>query len=204
MSLSDLSSLGSFVSGVAVLVSLIFLYFQVRQVNQQVRQAERNQRATIAQVRAGRTADAILTQTDPSVAMSFRRAFGGAGDLTATEVQQFISYVRAFLINSEDTFQQRHHGLMEDAAYRAYLRLMGAAMANPSFRVAWQMQRGVVGDEFAAFIDGLIAETPLSPTETPEALLDRWKSGWAGLTRADGGLGGAPTTSLTASRNEGT
>jgi hypothetical protein len=73
MTLSDLAALGSFVSGVAVMVSLVFLYFQVRQVNLQVRQAERNQRATIAQVRAGRSVEAILTQTDASVAAAFRR-----------------------------------------------------------------------------------------------------------------------------------
>ena len=73
MSLSDLASLGSLVNGVAVLVSLAFLYFQVRQVNQQIRRAEKNQRATIAQVRTNRTAEIGLRQTDPAVAMAFLR-----------------------------------------------------------------------------------------------------------------------------------
>jgi hypothetical protein len=81
MSLSDLASLGSLVSGVAVPVSLVFLYFQVRQVNQQVRQAEKNQRATIAQVRASRTAEMAMQQTDPAVATAFRKAMAGAEDL---------------------------------------------------------------------------------------------------------------------------
>jgi hypothetical protein len=94
MSLSDLASLGSLVSGVAVLASLVFLYFQVRQVNQQVRQAEKNQRATIAQVRASRTAEMAMQQTDPAVATAFREAMAGAEDLTPTELQRRLDTAR--------------------------------------------------------------------------------------------------------------
>jgi len=185
MSLSDLASLGSFVSGVAVLVSLVFLSFQVRQVNQQVRQEERNQRATIAQVRASRTVEAILRQTETSMATAFRKAMGGGVDLTPTELNQFIFYVRSALINWEDTYLQRHHGLLEDAAYRAYLRAVSAAMANPAFRVGWRMTRQFFGIEFATFIDNLLAETPMVPPVTGDGFLAEWKSGWAELTQAE-------------------
>ena len=184
MSLSDLASLGSFVSGLAVLVSLGFLYFQVRQVTRQVRQAERNQRATIAQGRASRTVDAILRQTEPSMATAFLKAFAGAADLTATELQQFVVFVRAFLVNSEDTFLQRNHGLLEDAAYGAYLRVFTATMSNPAFRVVWGMQRQAVGEEFAAFVDKLLAKTPMGPALSGESFLAEWKSGWTELTKA--------------------
>ena len=77
---------------------------------------------------------------------------------------------------------QRHHGLLEDASYRAYLSLLTAAMANPSFRVAWRMQRNVVGAEFAKFVDELVAGTPMRPAQSGEMLLADWKSGWAELT----------------------
>ncbi len=183
MSLSDLASLGSFVSGIAVLVSLVFLYFQVRQVNQQVRQTEQNQRATIAQVRASRTVDIALRVTDPSVAAAVQKAMGG-DDLTATELRQFTAFVRAFLINNEDTFLQRHPGLLEDAGYRAWLTSMGASMSNPAFRVAWRMQRHIIGAEFTAFLDRLTAETPMRPPVSPESYLAEWKSGWADVSQA--------------------
>src|SRR5512135_546566 len=180
MSCSDVSSLGNFASGIAVLVSLIFLYFQVRQVNQQVRQAERNQRATIAQVRASRTVDIALRVTDPGVATAVQKAMGGE-DLTAIELRQFTAFVRAFLINNEDTFLQRHPGVLEDAAYRAWLTSVGASMSNPAFRVAWQMQRHIIGAEFTAFLDRLTAETPTRPPVSGEALLEEWTQGWAEL-----------------------
>lgn len=182
MSLSDLASLGSFVSGVAVLISLVFLYFQLRQVNQQVRQAERNQRATIAQVRASRTVEIALRNADQSTATAYWRAVGGAVDLTATELQQFMAFFRAFLFNSEDTFLQDHHGLLEEATHRAYLASMGATWASPAYRLAWPLMRNGVGAEYAAFVDDLIAATPMRPAQSLEDRLADWKSGWAELT----------------------
>jgi len=184
MSLSDLASLGSFVSGIAVLVSLVFLYFQVRQVNQQVRQTERNQRATIAQVRASRTVDILLRRTEPSVATAVQKAMGGAIDLTPTELAQFLSYFRAFLVNNEDTFLQGRHGLLEETTYRYYLTRVRAVMSNPGFRSAWRMARRDFGNEFTAFIDELIAETPIRPPVSVTDNLAEWRSGLAELAQA--------------------
>ena len=184
MSLSDLASLGSLVSGVAVLVSLVFLYFQVRQVNRQVRQAEKNQRATIAQVRASRTAEMAI-QADPAVATAFRKAMAGAEDLTPTELQQFLGgMVRATITNHEDIFLQRQHGLVEDAAYRAWLSQVTATWSNPAFRAGWRLQRQAAGADFAAFLDKLIAETPVQPARSAERLVAEWKSAWDEVTRA--------------------
>lgn len=184
MSLSDLASLGSLASGVAVLASLAFLYFQVRQVNQQMRQAEKNQRATIAQVRANRTAEIGLRQTDPAVATAFRKAMAGATDLTPIELSQFVVMVRTILINHEDVFLQRQHGLVEDAAYRAWLSQVTATFSNPAFRAAWRMQRQAVGADFVTFLDKLIAETPMRPARSNESFLAEWKSAWDEVTQA--------------------
>lgn len=177
MSLSDLASLGSFVSGIAVLISLLYLALQVRQT-------EKNQRGTIANVRASRTVDVVLRGTDPSIATALQKTFGGAQDLTPFELRQFTAYAGAFLINSEDTFLQRRHGLLEDDAYRAYRISVSSMMANPAFRLAWRMRRHRHGVEFATFVDKVIAETPMAPPLTSEAFLAQWKSGWAELTQA--------------------
>lgn len=182
MSLSDLASLGSLASGVAVLASLVFLYFQVRQVNQQMRQAEKNQRATIAQVRTNRTAEIGLRQADPSVAAAFRKAMMGGADLTPIELLQFTVMVRATLINHEDFFLQRQHGLVEDAAYRAWLTMVTGTWSVPAFRAGWRMARRAVGDDFAAFLDTLIAETPVRPALSNESFLAEWKSAWDEVT----------------------
>ena len=184
MSLSDLASLGSLVSGAAVLASLAFLYFQVRQVNQQMRQAEKNQRATIAQVRTNRTTEIGLRQADPSVATAFRKAMTGAADLTPIELAQFVVMVRVTLTNHEDFFLQRQHGLVEDAAYRAWLTLVTGTWSLPAFRAGWRLNRGAVGADFAAFVDKLIAETPMRPARSDESFLAEWRSAWDEVTGA--------------------
>jgi hypothetical protein len=180
MSLSDLASLGSFVSGLAVLASLVFLYFQVRQVSEQVRQAERSQRATNAQVRTSLTQDFILRSTDPAMAATLVKALAGA-ELTPTEVLQFMNFCRASHVNAEGTFLQHQQGLLDDAAYRAYLASISSTMANAAFRLAWRTNRPAVGPEFAAFIDQVIAETPMRGPISADERLAQWKAGWADL-----------------------
>ncbi|HXQ15841.1 MAG TPA: hypothetical protein VN814_14585 [Caulobacteraceae bacterium] len=176
MSLSDLASLGSFVSGVAVLISLIFLYFQLRQVNEQVRRAERNQRATIGQVRASRTVQVVLHGTDPSIAQALQKAMTGDAELTITELSQFRSYARAFFVNTEDTFLQHCHGLLEDAAFRGYQASLSATFALAGYRVAWRRAREAFNPDYAAFIDQMIAETPLLRPPPSADQLAAWRS----------------------------
>jgi hypothetical protein len=166
-----------------VLVSLIFLYFQLRQVNQQVRQAERNQRATIAQMRANRSVEIALRNADPSMTMGYWRTVVGAADLTALELQQFLAFFRASLAGSEDIYLQGHHGFLEAATYRAYLTSMKATWASPANRLAWPLMRNAVGDEYGMFVDQLIAETPMRMPASLEDRLADWKSGWAELTK---------------------
>ena len=180
MSLSDLSSLGSFVSGVAVLVSLVFLYFQVRQVNEQVRLAERNQRATIAQVRTSYVVNVALRNCEPSMADAFTRAMNGDADLTVTQLQQFLSYARAVFAVAEDTLIQHRLGQLDDRTYSAWLALFGHTIARPAFRFAWKTQVGrpSAGHEFAEFVEKLIAETPALETNSA-VLLDWWRSDFA-------------------------
>lgn len=181
MSPSDLASVGSFISGVAVLISLAFLYFQLRQVTEQVRQAERNQRATIAQVRAGRTMEVMLRTCDASMAEAFDKATTGDADLTVTQVQQFIVYALATFQNAEDTFHQHRGGLVEGGVYRTFLAGLGQNMARPAFRLAWRLSgRGYASPEFVEFFESLMAETPVRNASAD--LLAAWKTGYAELS----------------------
>jgi hypothetical protein len=77
-----------------VLISLVFLYFQVRQVNEQARQTERNQRASVAQVRANRTVEAMLRLCEPSMSLAFGKATRGEPDITRAQLNQFIPFAR--------------------------------------------------------------------------------------------------------------
>jgi hypothetical protein len=185
MSLNDLASIGSFVNGLAVLISLVFLYFQLRQLGVQVKQTERNQRATIAQTRADRGVQMMLSTTNPSLAAATMKAMTGAADLTLSELTQFTFYARALFMNTEDTFYQNRNGLVDAGAYGAFLASFRATMQNAGFRLAWALWRDSTGPEFAEFVDRLIAETPVrDPPHDNQA--EMWKLGIAHMTRQAG------------------
>ena len=87
--------------------------------------------------------------------------------------------VRATITNHEDIFLQRQHGLVEDAAYRPWLsQVTATTQSNPAFRAGWRIQRQAAGADFAAFLDKLIAETPVRPARSTERLVAEWKSAW--------------------------
>ena len=161
MSLSDLASLGSFVSGVAVLVSLIFLYFQLRQLGNQVTQAEKNQKASIRQGRASRSSAIAMGVADPSLADAVLKAFTGAPDLTATQLYQFNRYCFAVFNGHEDSFYQNQDGLLTGSSFASVVNSMGRGFRLPSYRVQWKRLRTFYGAEFAEFVDGVMARTPV-------------------------------------------
>jgi hypothetical protein len=161
MSLSDLASLGSFVSGLAVLVSLIFLYFQLRQLSQQARQSEKNQQALVAQERANRSVQVILSSIEPSLSAVFEKGINGAEDISVGEWRAFSSYWRAGFLGWEDSFYQHRDGLFIGAAYHAWEVYVRSSMKVVGTRALWRHARAWNGPEFVAWMDKVIAETPL-------------------------------------------
>jgi hypothetical protein len=179
VSLSDLASLGSFVSGIAVLVSLVFLYFQIRQVSQQVRQGEKNQQAAIRQARITRAFDWHMGLVEPAVADVWRRGLEGS-DLSATELAQFTSIVRALFLHAEDSFFQHKEGLLNEAAFVTFSNGFGGIMRHPGARAAWKALSGSFNPEMAVFMSGLLAKSQpsegylLSPAHwTPNVARER-------------------------------
>jgi hypothetical protein len=180
MSLSDLASFGSFVSGAAVLVSLVFLYFQLRQLAEQVRQAERNQRATILQVKTNRTADRALRVCDPSVADAYTNATRCSADLTFTQLQQFAGIARAMFLDAEDAFNQRRDGLLTPHDYSTLLVSFRRNLAVQAYRSSWRLVwRDYFGPDFVAFVDQMLMETPVGSGRAPTDLLAAWKADFA-------------------------
>jgi hypothetical protein len=173
MSLSDLASLGSFISGVGVFISLIFLYFQLRQVNAQVGQAEKNQQAAIRQERSARVSEIDMSAADPSLAETIAKGTAGSPDLTRIQLAQCLSYTNARLVISEDAFYQHKNGLLSEEAFASFVRHFGGAFAMPGPRVLWRWVKAGYGAEFVAFVDDLIAQTPVA---LPSDLLARWTS----------------------------
>lgn len=166
MSLSDLSSIGSLVSGVAVLISLIYLALQVRQ-------AERNQQASIRQGRATRAVDIILALSDPAVADALPKGSAGATDITLTQFNQFTSMYGAFLASAEDTWLQYREGLLSDAVFESFTESWRMTLSQPGVRALWTMRRKAFEKGFAAFMDKLMDETPVT---APSDAFAAWKA----------------------------
>ena len=173
MSLSDLAALGSFISGLAVLVSLVFLYFQLRQVNAQAQESERTQFATIRHTRAARIVDITLASAEPSWAEAVRKGTFGDPDLSATQLQQFTSYMVARLSTSEDAFYQYREGAFDKAAFDRFVVRMKMMLNAAGIRAAYKRQRPNFGSEFIEFMDKLLSEVPVAPALDS---LAQWKA----------------------------
>jgi len=167
MLLSDLASLGSFVSGLAVLVSLIYLALQVRQ-------AEKNQQSSIRLARTTRGVDIVLRTTDSAICEASMAVTTGAG----TDIQwlQFFTVISASISHLEDSFFQFRSGLLPGDAFRTFTAQVKSSLARPEVRAFWDTTlRSRFDTEFAAFVDSLIQETPLSLMRYHE-MVSVWKN----------------------------
>ncbi len=149
MSLSDLAAIGSFVSGAAVIVTLIFLLLQMRQT-------ERNQRGVMQQGRSGRTVEFILRATEPTLCETIIRANQSDLTLTPVQISAFNTYAVAMYWSIEDSFLQHQRGLLDAASWQTEVATVSQFLILPAWRVAWEMCRNQVSDEYRQFINSLL------------------------------------------------
>jgi len=172
MTLTDLSAIGNIVSGVAVLISLAFLYVQLRQINRQIAQTEKNQRAFVRQARSTRTVDIVLSLTDTSLSEAMSKGRRGAEDISDTALGQFAAYWRASFYSWEEGFYQHQDRLLGDAAFSALATNAKYNLGNIGTRTQWRLQRQSFGGAFVAWVDKLIATTPI---EEPTDCIASWR-----------------------------
>jgi hypothetical protein len=98
---------------------------------------------------------------DSTLADAVFKAATGAQDITATQVFRFGRYSHAIFSSYEDAFYQNQDGLLTDSAFTAAVNTLARVASRPSFRVQWKQARLAYGAEFAAFMDGLVAKTPI-------------------------------------------
>jgi hypothetical protein len=174
MSLSDLAALGSLVSGVAVLISLVFLYFQLRQLTAQVRQAEQYQQTLVKQARTSRVMEVNARLADPDFAAVNLRVMTNAKDLTLEEWSRFNAHARSVFQNGEDTFSQYRRNLLHQDDFDGFRLALQWGFRAPGLRVAWMTHRASFPAPYRAFIDEIVAESPVAPI-TP-GVLSKWNA----------------------------
>ncbi|HEX4197375.1 MAG TPA: hypothetical protein VHZ26_08035 [Caulobacteraceae bacterium] len=184
MSFSDLAALGSLVSGVAVLISLVLLYYQLRQLTAQVRQADKYQQTLVKQARTGRVMEVNARLTDADFASVYLRIMANAEDLTLADWSRFNAHARAIFQNGEDTFSQHRRALLHPDDFDGFVLALSWTFRSPALRVAWKMHRGSFPAAYVAFVDRIVAESPVAPLG-PEAL-EKWRQDLAAeLATAD-------------------
>ena len=156
MTLSDLASVASLVSGIAVLISLIYL-------NVQVSQAKRNQQSSIRDSRATRIVDIYMRSTDASLADAITKCQRGDEDITETQFRQFLQFMIARLIHTEEAFSQFQDGLMPQDAFDQLGKGLVPHFSAPGSRAIYSRLRGAFSAEFLTYLDEIIASTPVIP-----------------------------------------
>ncbi len=185
MSFSDLAALGSLVSGTAVLISLVLLYYQLRQLTAQVRQAEHYQQTLVKQARTSRVMDVNARLADADFATLNLRVTTNADDLTLREWARFNAHARAIFQNGEDTFSQYRRDLLHRDDFDGFVLALRWTFRTPGLRVAWMRHRASFPAPYAAFVDQIVAESPVAPI-SPDVLVS-WKADMAAeLAKAAG------------------
>lgn len=156
MSFSDLASLGSFVSGSAVLVSLVYLAIQVRQ-------AEKNQRAVLNQGYITRVADYLRWYSESPINELRTRVIAGDTSFTAEELLRLQLALRVTLLSAQDAYLQHKTGLVDDMTLENSMRSVRNSWLNqPVYRALWLQQAPTIAPEFAAVIETMLRETPVT------------------------------------------
>jgi len=166
MTLSEISTLTGAVSAVAVLISLLF-------VRRQLRQSHDNQRALIQQGRANRSAEIAMRLMDAEFAEAYHNCMDGKGEITDTQLVQFIGYCRAVFLGAEDSFLQHRDGLLEEEAFNSFDRSLRSLFESPGMKAAWTILREWYHKDFVVYMDGAIRTANDRPIAIQHA---QWKA----------------------------
>ena len=160
MTLSDLAAIGSLVSGVAVLVSLVYLANQIRQ-------AEKNQRAVLNQGYITRVADYLRWYAESPINELRARVIAGDTSFTAEELLRLQLALRVTLLSAQDAYLQHKAGLVDDMTLdNSMLNVRNGWLSQSVYRALWMQQAPTVAPEFAAVIETVLRETPVTkPTD---------------------------------------
>jgi hypothetical protein len=170
MTLEELYFVSQIVAAVAIVASLFY-------VSLQLREAHRNQRALIQQARASRTITFTLRQTEADMAELLTKATSDADWASISDVQltQLIGWTRGLLFHFEDSYLQHRDGLMDERAFESAKSSIAIILSRPGLRATWELTRNFHNRDFAAYVDQLNRDTPLSVRDLGN-LNVRWKA----------------------------
>lgn len=167
MTLATLVNIGSLISSVAVLISLVYL-------NRQIRQGALNQRSKMDRGRSQQVGEWLQYIAQPEVAALVLRGHAGDPTLTTLECHRYLWTMYPLILHFEDSYYQHRDGMISDAQYASIIGHLKSRCPSPGFRATWQHVRARFPPDFAAFVDGLMRETPASIDADAE-WTERWR-----------------------------
>ena len=154
MTLNDLANLGQIIGAIGVMITLVYLAVQIRD----------NTKVASAQARHAISEFVLrIAIFRAEHADRFAKLESGA-ELTDGDRQfQYWSHVQ-MLLHAETYFHHHQLGLMPDEHWRGYVRYMTRYVQSPGFKEAWDDIGSAFSEDFARWVNGLLA-SPNSPRD---------------------------------------
>ena len=159
MNLSDLANLSQIIAAVGVVISLLYLAVQIRG----------NTRVVSAQARHALSDFALrFSIFRAEHADRFAKLESGVELTDGDRVFQYWSHVQ-LMLHAETYFHHHQLGLMPEGHWHGYARFMTKYIQSAGFREVWDDIGPGFSEDFAGWLDGLLANVPqkLSKTNDP-------------------------------------
>lgn len=150
MNIQDLAAIGEFVGGIAVLATLIYLALQVRQTNIATHRSIYAEAATTI-------SDFWLSLAkDPALHGNFIDTLRESDELSEHDRDRGYLVMDSYLSLMESYFlHNRQYG--ERQSQERWRRTLTRLFGTPGARTYWRRRRWSFHDEFATYVDGIIA-----------------------------------------------
>ena len=154
MNWEALGAIAELAGALGVIASLFYVASQIRR-NSAALEASTNQAVTDA------TQQRLLAPAEnPSLAAALANSRIDFGALTPTERVQLAFFSRAVFRGIQNAFFQHRQGLLSEAAWQDYQLIIRNNLRRPDVPLWWDTERDTFEDEFAAYVDTLLAELP--------------------------------------------
>ena len=114
---------------------------------------------------------------DKDFAAVYQRVMLNNDDLTLLDWSRFSAHARAIFQNGEDTYSQWRRDLLHKDDFDGFALALHWTFRSPALRVAWARLRASFPAPYAAFVDEIVAGTPVSPI-LPDTLA-KWRADMA-------------------------
>jgi len=150
MDITTLAAWGEFLGGIAVVVSLIYLAGQIRQSSRLM------QVSTAVAAHESDAARVSLLMQDPEMMRLYFEGLADCTSLSEADRRRFDTFFdqnfRGFLAN----WRFAQAGILDEAVWEYDRNGQAWHLQQPGVQQWWNEFRFLYGDEFGAFVDGLI------------------------------------------------